>query len=109
MPLGLKNAPAIFQATTEQLIVDIPSMRVYIDDIGWSSDSVGDSLDKFEQLLQRCKDANLKIAPEKTKRCYKELVLLGQDCQDPQVEAVNKREGGSFISRIGWFLYGIYP
>ena len=112
-----ENAPAIFQSATEQLILDIPNMRVYIDDIGWSSDTVEDSLDKFESLLKRCHKANLKIAPEKTKLCYKELVLLGHRVHEGGVSPVedkiikirkskpprNPKEVASFLGLVGYY------
>ena len=67
LPFGIASAPSIFQRVMESLVREIPGVVVYLDDIE------NDHLITLEQVLERLKDANLRLRRNK---CFfmKELV-----------------------------------
>ena len=78
LPMGLCNSPDIFQEKMSTLMYDLEYVRAYIDDLliitksSWS-----DHLTKLDEVLQRLKDAGLKINANKSFFGRHELEYLG--------------------------------
>ena len=67
LPMGLCNAPDIFQQKMSELVYDLEYARAYIDDLLIISNSTfQDHLDKLETVLKRLNDAGLKVNASKS-------------------------------------------
>ena len=71
MPFGLKNAPAVFQCLMQWVLSGLnPSeghyfISVYLDNVLVFSDTCDSHLEHLTLVLQRFKDAGLKLKPSK--------------------------------------------
>lgn len=77
MPFGLKNAQATFQRMINEVLGDIPNVRVYIDDAVVYSSSLEDHIQTLEMDENRIKSAGLKIKPDKCFFVQRKLHLFG--------------------------------
>ncbi|KAI4472232.1 hypothetical protein M0802_017030 [Mischocyttarus mexicanus] len=79
MPFGLKNAPATFQRTMNEILHGLQgeSLFVYLDDIVIYSKDLTDHMYKFDLLMERIKTANLKLQPDKCEFLQKQVKYLG--------------------------------
>lgn len=68
MPMGGKNAPAVFQRMMDKLFSTIPNNRlaIYLDDLCLHSKTYEDNLFTIEQMLRILRKNNLKIRAAKT-------------------------------------------
>ncbi|CAG5104848.1 Oidioi.mRNA.OKI2018_I69.chr1.g1600.t1.cds [Oikopleura dioica] len=68
MPMGGKNAPAVFQMMMDKIFKDVPSseLAIYLDDLCLHSKSYGDNLKTIEKVLSILRRNNLKIRAAKT-------------------------------------------
>ena len=113
MPFGLANAPATFERLMEQVLTGLPlnTALIYLDDVLVAGRSFSDQLMHLHSVLQRLRNAGLKLAPEKCFLFQKEVKYLGHVVSeegittDPEkIEAVklwprptNAKELHSFI------------
>ena len=71
MPFGLKNAPAAFQRLMQTVLRDLNPgngpdfVSVYLDDILIFSQTLEDHFNHLQKVVQRIKEANLKLKPSK--------------------------------------------
>jgi len=79
MPFGLKNAPATFQRLMDNVLSDLQGneLFVYMNDIIIYARSLKEHEIKFNRLMARLKDANLKLQPDKCEFLRKEVAYLG--------------------------------
>jgi len=79
MPFGLKNAPATFQRLMDNVLMGLQGneLFVYMDDIVIYARSLQEHAVKFERLMQRLRNANLKLQPDKCEFLRKEVAYLG--------------------------------
>ncbi|XP_025161592.1 uncharacterized protein LOC112590101, partial [Harpegnathos saltator] len=79
MPFGSKNAPATFQRLMDIVLSGIQGQEafVYLDDIVVYASSLEEHKHKFEKLMQRLKEANLKLQPDKCQFLRREVNYLG--------------------------------
>ncbi|KAL7289057.1 hypothetical protein TKK_0017010 [Trichogramma kaykai] len=65
MPFGLKNAPATFQRLMDTVLKGLQGniLFVYLDDIVLYANSIEEHEQKFNQLANRLRNANLKLQP----------------------------------------------
>jgi len=75
MPFGLKNAPATFQ----RLMNSVQGLKclVYLDDIVIYGPNLKEHNKRLIQVLDRLREHNLKLQPEKCEFLQKEVVHLG--------------------------------
>ena len=83
MPFGLTNAPAVFQRLMQRVLMGLnppegPDMvTVYIDDILVFSRTLDEHLQHLQSVLQRLKQAGLKLNPRKCHFITQEVEYLG--------------------------------
>ena len=120
LPMGLCNAPDIFQEKMSELMADLEFVRAYIDDLLVITISdFQDHLDKLEQTLTRLQESGLKVNMSKCKFAQKELEYLGYFLTrygirpiNKKVEAINnletpktKKELRKFIGMVNYYRY----
>jgi transposase InsO family protein len=79
MPFGLKNAPATFQRLMDNVLSGLQGneLFVYMDDIVVYARSLREHEIKCERLMQRLRDANLQLQPDKCEFLRHEVAYLG--------------------------------
>lgn len=79
MPFGLAGSPSTFQRLMDVLLSGLlfEICLVYIDDIIVFSSTVEEHLRRLKVVLQKLREANLKLKPRKCKFFRKELKYLG--------------------------------
>ena len=79
MPFGLCNAPAMFQRCMEVVLAGLQwsICLVYLDDIIILGNTWDEHLDNVRKVLQRLREAGLKLKPQKSFWARNELHYLG--------------------------------
>ena len=79
MPFGLCNAPTTFQRLMDLVLTGLHwlSCLVYLGDIVVFGKSFEEHLTNLASVLQRLRDANLKLQPAKCRLCKDEVNFLG--------------------------------
>lgn len=79
MPMGGKNAPAVFQQMMDKIFCEIPksTLAIYLDDICMHSKNYEDNLRAIEKVLKILKINNLKIRAAKTEFLMKKVKFCG--------------------------------
>ena len=79
MPFGLCNAPATFQRLMDSVLAGLhwKSCLVYIDDIVVVGKSIDEHLLNLQQVLERLRQAGLKLQPGKCKFLQMQVTYLG--------------------------------
>ncbi|XP_029675231.1 uncharacterized protein LOC115242830 [Formica exsecta] len=79
MPFGLKNAPATFQRLMNSILTGMQGLKclVYLDDIVIYGASLEDHKKRLKEVLQRLRENNLKLQPDKCEFLRKEVIYLG--------------------------------
>ena len=118
LPMGLCNSPDIFQEKMSELMDGLDYVRAYIDDLlVISKGTYEDHLADVDKVLQRLKDAGLKVNANKSAFAQAELDYLGywitRDGIQPQPKKVqamlniappkNKSELRSFIGMVNYY------
>ena len=92
LPMGLCNAPDIFQQKMGELVYDLEYARAYIDDLlVISNSSFEDHLIKLETVLQRLQGAGLKVNASKSFFAQTELEYLGYWISRDGIRPVTKK------------------
>ncbi|XP_068207459.1 uncharacterized protein [Palaemon carinicauda] len=117
LPFGLKNAPAVFQRLMDQVISNMPGIRVYLDDIVVFSDTWLDHLSMLKDLLSRLRQACLTINLTKSDFGHAKLQYLGYVIGSGEVSPVaakidaitklscprSRREVRKFLGMVGYY------
>ena len=79
MPFGLNNSASTFQRTMEMALQGLQwvSCLIYIDDIIVFGKDIDQHLKRVEQVLDRIRQAGLKLKPDKSHLLQTEVVFLG--------------------------------
>ena len=96
MPMGLKNAPAIFQRVMEHVLRDLPFADAYIDDVilGNDGDTLDDAISQHKkdllQVLETFYAANIVFSTKQIQLFLKEVKfcchILSDQCKQLQRE-----------------------
>ena len=86
LPFGLKNAPAEFSRIMNSVLGDLSFVKLYIDDIIIHSRDIEMHLKHIEIVLNRLREANLKLNPSKCVWLEKEVRILGHIVSANKVE-----------------------
>ena len=119
MPFGLTGAPATFQRLMNSIMSDVlfNFLLVYLDDLLIYSRTFESHLEHLEQILQKLRDAGLKLNIEKCHILREEVSYLGHTiskegigCQTEKTEAIQKwptptttKEVRSFLGFTGYY------
>ena len=118
LPMGLSNSPDIFQEKMGTLFEDLQYVRVYIDDLlVLTKGTFDEHLDQLATVLERLRNAGLKVNAKKSFFARSELEYLGywitREGIQPvasKVEAIhamkpptNKRELRKFIGVVNYY------
>ncbi len=97
MPFGLNNAASTFQRTMELALQGLQweTCLVYIDDIIVYASNFDEHIQRVDQVLDRIKQAGLKLRPDKCHLLQAEVVFLGH-----VVSSTGIRPEPSNISKI---------
>jgi hypothetical protein len=84
MPMGGKNAPAVFQQMMDNIFKDIPSseLAIYLDDLCLHSRSFERNLKIIEKVLKVLRSNNLKIRASKTEFLKTKIKFFGAIIED---------------------------
>ena len=78
LPMGLCNAPDIFQEKMSDLMGDLQNVRAYINDLlVITNGTLEEHLEQLETVLKRLQVAGLKVNANKSKFCQTEIKYLG--------------------------------
>lgn len=114
LPFGVAAAPAIFQKYMESMLVGMPGVCVYLDDVVISGASSEEHAARLELVLDRLASANLRLGIENCCFAVPEVKFLGHlinaqgiNSTDDKVRAIteapaltNKQELQSFLGLI---------
>ena len=119
MPFGLKNAPATFQRVMDCILRDLVGICcfVYMDDIIIFSSSLQEHAKNLNQVLEKLKEAKLKIQLDKCEFFRKETQFLGHTVSEDgvrpnsdKIEAIrkwpvpkNEKEIRQFLGTLGYY------
>ena len=97
MPMGLANAPAMFQRMMNRIFGNLPFLKVYMDDILIHSDSKQEHFSHLEQFLQVCQQNDIRLKKSKCHFFQQTLEWVGfkiqggqLSCADHLVERIRK-------------------
>jgi hypothetical protein len=92
LPMGLCNAPDIFQEKMSELMMGLEFARAYIDDLLVITRGTHEEhLDHLIQVLTRLSEAGLKVDASKRFFCRSELEYLGYWIKRQGVRPTNKK------------------
>jgi len=78
MPMGLKNAPEIFQRRTDNIFNDCSEFcLIYVDDILIFSSNIADHATHLLQFIQKSRDHGLIISAKKAEIAKNQIEFLG--------------------------------
>ena len=97
MPMGLANAPAMFQRMMNRIFGSLPFLKVYMDDILVHSADRQEHFQHLEQFLQVCQDNDIRLKKSKCHFFQQTLEWVGfriqrgqLSCADHLVERIRK-------------------
>src|SRR5699024_6790698 len=82
MPFGSCNAPQTFQRLMKKVLGDLPFVVIYLDDVLIYSNNEDEHMDHLRQVLERIRDANLRLNKEKCEFGKDEIQFLGFRIKD---------------------------
>ena len=91
LPFGVASAPAIFQRMIENILQGLKRVCVYIDDILVIGTSEDDHLKNLDEVLQRLKNAGLRLKKEKCNLMLPEVQYLGHKISAKGLEPTDKK------------------
>ena len=93
MGMGLRNAPATFQALMDLTLSGLQGVElyVYLEDIIIFASSLEEHGKKFRRLMKRLDNANLTIEPTKCQFLHREACFLGHIAGNGQIRPDPKK------------------
>ena len=119
MPFGLKNAPACFQRLMNAVLTGLQGLQcfVYLDDIVVYGPDLSQHILRLKAVLDRLRNNNLKLQPDKCEFLRKEVSYLGHVISEsgvkPNPEKISAvknfpiprttKEIKSFLGLVGYY------
>ena len=96
MPMGLTGSPPVFQSLMEKILVGLTwtSKNLYLDDCIIFSRTAEEHIERLREVLQRFKDANLKINPLKCEFFRQHVPFLGHIVSRDGIQADPAKTSG---------------
>lgn len=88
LPMGVSTAPDEFQASMDELLGDLPFVRVYLDDILVLSESFEEHMEHLRVVFSRLHEAGLTLHPRKSNICADAVDYLGYRLSKDGIEAI---------------------
>lgn len=113
MPFGLKNAPAIFQRSIDDVLRHHIGKRcyVYIDDVIVVGKTLDEHIENLSIILKALHEANLKVQLDKSEFLHKSVEFLGYIITDEgikpnekKIEAIKKYPEPKNLKQLRGFL-----
>ena len=111
LPFGISSAPGIFQRVMECLLRGIPGVIVYLDDILITGSSVDEHFANLDKVLQKLRDARLKLKQNKCAFLAPSVTYLGHriDAQglhpvEEKIKAVQEAPVPKNVTELKSFL-----
>lgn len=91
LPFGVSSCPAIFQRTMEGLLQGIPQVAVFLDDILLTGRTDQEHLRTVTEVLQRLKEAGLRLERTKCSFMKEEVIFLGHKVDATGLHPVHEK------------------
>uniref|UniRef100_A0A6G5ABF5 RNA-directed DNA polymerase n=1 Tax=Rhipicephalus microplus TaxID=6941 RepID=A0A6G5ABF5_RHIMP len=88
MPFGIKTASAVFTRLMRRLLQGIPNVVHYIDDVLVATTTWEEHMQTLSELMNRIREAGLKIKPQKSEIGMTSIVFLGHRLGDGTIQPV---------------------
>ena len=111
-PQGLINSPSSFQRLLDKLLIEIPKVRVYIDDIVIFSDTWEEHLQTLKQVLDKLSAHNFKCSVKKFQLACGKINYLGYEITpgvsirpgEAKTKAIRNWESPTDITQVKQFV-----
>ena len=77
LPMGIKSAPEIYQRAMNDMFQDCEGVEVIMDDILVHAPTLELHNARLQQVLERCRERNLKLNLSKTRLCSEDVEYIG--------------------------------
>lgn len=113
LPFGLKSASATFQFLADKLLGPLKWKEaiIYLDDIIIFSNTFEQHLDRLRRVLNKIRDAGLKLKISKCQFAYKTLKILGHIISEEgiavnpeKIKAISEYPSPNSVKKIQMFL-----
>ena len=91
LPFGLCNAPSTFQRVMDNVLRGLKGVFVYIDDIMISGKTFEEVCERFRNVLNRLRDAQLKINLAKSQFFAPQMEFLGHEVTPEGIKPSNDK------------------
>lgn len=91
LPFGLKNGPAEFSRIMHMTLGNLNFVEIYLDDITIHSKTFEDHVGHIRQVLDKIREAGLKINHEKCKWFAREVNILGHKIAQNEISMDEKK------------------
>ena len=98
MPMGLANAPAMFQRMMNRIFGTLPFLKVYMDDILLHSANITEHFVHLEQFLDTCQRSDIRLKRSKCFFFHRTLEWVGFRIREGQLTCADH-----LVSRIEKF------
>ncbi|KAG0441665.1 Retrovirus-related Pol polyprotein from transposon 17.6 [Dictyocoela muelleri] len=120
VPFGIKTAPRFFQSIMSDIFRDLPYVKIFIDDLLISSNTIEEHYVYLKEVLNRLSKMNISINFGKSNFCLSEVVYLGNKISKygiqadisrvdsiylkiPKMGRVARKKVKSIIGTLEWF------
>ena len=111
-PQGLINSPSSFQRLLDALLLDIPNVKVYIDDIVIYNNTWEDHLETLHKVLSKLSKHNFKCSVKKLQLACGTINYLGYEIKpgisirpgQAKTEAISKWQAPTDLTQVKQFM-----
>lgn len=114
LPFGVNFAPALFQRTMEKVLCGINGVKVYIDDIIVSGQTIDEHMQRLEKVFERLEQSNVKTQESKCRFLKRSVRYLGHQIDEfgihptkERIEALMKLPTPRTVAEVRSFLGSI--